>query len=170
LPIVRHYLSKKEKKHVVNELENILGLSLKEVFGKVDSVEEVKVEGKTYYAINGILSLFKTSEGKLIPTIPLLLRVKDLNALRIARVVVDMGAIKPITNGADVMIPGIKSVHGDFEVGDLVIVVDEKYGKPICVGIALLDATTVKTSSRGKAIKNIHHIKDEIWELSRRLS
>lgn len=81
------------------------------------------------------------------------------------RVVVDMGAVKFLANGADVMSPGIVEADPKIEKGDLVIVVDEKYKKPITVGISLIDGPSMVRNRKGKAIKNIHYIGDKIWNL-----
>ena len=82
--------------------------------------------------------------------------------LPIPRVVVDLGAVKPIASGADVMGPGIKEVEGSFNPGDLVAVVDEKIRAVIALGIAQRSSDEAK--ERGKTIKNIHHAGDTIWK------
>jgi len=77
-------------------------------------------------------------------------------------VVVDEGAVKFIMNGADVMKPGIVRADEDIEKGDFVIVTEEKKNTPIAIGVALVDGTEMK-SGKGKAVKNIHHVGDKIW-------
>lgn len=86
-------------------------------------------------------------------------------------VVVDMGAVKPLLRGADVMIPGIVEVKGFFNKGDPVVVVDEKYNKPLIVGKALIQSQDIvsKKLSKGKAIENIHRIGDKLWNLTKSL-
>ena len=44
--------------------------------------------------------------------------------------------------------------------------VEEDYGRPLAIGIALMDGKTMKEKPKGKAVKNIHHAKDKIWELT----
>ncbi|RDD53282.1 MAG: RNA-binding protein, partial [Candidatus Korarchaeota archaeon NZ13-K] len=77
------------------------------------------------------------------------------------KVVVDIGAVKPIASGADVMGPGVKEVEGSFREGDLVAVVDERLRAVIAVGIALRPSGEAR--ERGKTIKNIHHAGDALW-------
>ncbi len=77
-------------------------------------------------------------------------------------VVVDEGAVRFIMNGADVMKPGIVRVDEDIEKEDLVIVTEEKKNTPIAIGVALVDGPEMK-SGKGKAVKNIHHVGDKIW-------
>ncbi len=78
-------------------------------------------------------------------------------------VTVDMGAVKHICNGADVMRPGIVSMD-DFAKGALVTVKDSRYAKYIAVGVALLSSDDAKGMSRGVIVKNMHYVGDMIWE------
>ena len=45
------------------------------------------------------------------------------------KIVVDMGAVPYVCKGADIMAPGIRSVNGEFETNNLLIVVDERHNK-----------------------------------------
>jgi PUA domain protein len=81
------------------------------------------------------------------------------------RVVVDAGAIPYVVNGADVMRPGIVSVTDDVKGQAPVQIVDERHGKPLAIGIALLDAPDMRASASGKMCKNFHHVSDEIWNI-----
>lgn len=80
-------------------------------------------------------------------------------------VVVDMGAVRFLANGADVMSPGIVDADPEIERDDIVIVVDEKHHKPLAVGISLISGPEMIKNNSGKAIKTIHHIGDAIWDL-----
>lgn len=82
---------------------------------------------------------------------------------RMPRIFVDEGAVPHILNGADVMRPGIVDMVNDFEEGDVVCIYEEKYRKPIAVGIALFSSDDMRKMSRGKVVKNIHHLKDKLW-------
>jgi PUA domain protein len=81
------------------------------------------------------------------------------------RVVVDAGAIPYVVNGADVMRPGIVSISDDVKAQAPVQIVDERHGKPLAIGIALLDAADMRASISGKVCKNFHHVSDEIWNI-----
>jgi len=81
------------------------------------------------------------------------------------RIVVDAGAIPYVVNGADVMRPGIVSVTDDVKANSPVQIVDERHGKPLAIGIALLDAPVIRASTSGKMCKNFHHVSDEIWNI-----
>ncbi len=81
-------------------------------------------------------------------------------------VVVDMGAIRFITKGADVMGPGITEVDPGIQKDDQVWICDEKHRKPFAIGIALLTGEEMKTKKPGKAIKTLHYVGDHFWMLT----
>ena len=83
--------------------------------------------------------------------------------------IVDMGAVPHIVNGADVMRPGIKDFRGEFDEGDFVVVRDERNLRPLAVAIALVGLEECRAMKRGKVAKNIHHVNDRIWKLMRRI-
>jgi PUA domain protein len=78
-------------------------------------------------------------------------------------VTVDMGAVRFVTNGADVMGPGIVDADPAIKPGDVVWVREERHGKPLAVGIALADGAVLKTKPKGKQIKSLHFVGDRIW-------
>jgi PUA domain protein len=78
-------------------------------------------------------------------------------------VVVDMGAIRFITNGADVMTPGIVDADKDIIKSDPVWICDEKHYKPLAIGIALINGEQMIDKNKGKAVKIIHYVGDNIW-------
>jgi len=80
-------------------------------------------------------------------------------------VVVDMGAVKFMAKGADVMSPGITEADPDIKEGDLVIIVDETHRKPLATGRSLISGAEMVENSKGKAVKTLHFIGDEIWNL-----
>jgi PUA-domain protein len=81
------------------------------------------------------------------------------------RVVVDAGAVKFVANGADVMRPGIVSISPDIRAGRPVQIVEERHGKPLAVGVALLDAADMERQEKGKSVKSIHYVGDDVWNL-----
>src|SRR5438552_2821593 len=79
---------------------------------------------------------------------------------------VDMGAVRFIYNGADVMAPGITEADPAIREGDIVWVRDEKNRQPLAVGRAIMDGPTMAREEKGKAIETLHHVGDEIWRLA----
>ncbi len=119
-------------------------------------------DGKEIILAEGKELFFRTRDG----LFPILTAV---DAVRLRRVVVDMGAVPHVANGADVMGPGVTSADAEIRAGDIVAVVDERHGKPISVGVALVSGSEMKTP-KGKVVENVHHVGDEIWQATREKS
>lgn len=82
-----------------------------------------------------------------------------------AKVTVDMGAVRHVTNGADVMTPGITEADPDIEPEDLVWVADETHGKPLGVGQALVAGSDLVEMEQGKGVASLHYLGDKLWDL-----
>jgi PUA domain protein len=80
-------------------------------------------------------------------------------------VTVDAGAISFVSDGADVMRPGITDADPAIEAGDLVVIVEEAHGKALAIGEALTDGGDM-TGDSGKVVKSLHHVGDELFEFS----
>ncbi|MBS7623137.1 DUF1947 domain-containing protein [Candidatus Bathyarchaeota archaeon] len=104
------------------------------------------------------------SEGRLIPT---LFFESYLEAA--PKIVVDMGAIPRICNGADVMAPGVREVEGAFSKGGFVVVVDETHRKPLAVGNALVDSEMMRGVRHGPVVETLHYAGDTIYKIGRPL-
>ncbi|MBE44289.1 MAG: RNA-binding protein [Thaumarchaeota archaeon] len=93
--------------------------------------------------------------------LPLLTNENVLNSF--PSVTIDMGAIRFICNGANVMRPGIVSTD-EFNKDDIVVVKDNKHGKYLAVGIALVASKEVQTMLKGQVINNMHYVSDKFWK------
>jgi PUA domain protein len=80
------------------------------------------------------------------------------------KIVVDMGAVAHVANGAQIMRPGIREIRGDFAKGDLVLVVDERFGKAIAIGLAEMGSEMMKSVNKGRVVTNLHYVGDELWK------
>lgn len=78
-------------------------------------------------------------------------------------VTVDSGAVSFVSDGANVMRPGITEATDDIEPGDLVVVVEESHGKALGVGRADTDGSDMVGES-GKVVETLHHVGDELYE------
>ena len=87
---------------------------------------------------------------------------------RFPKVVVDMGAVKFVCNGANVMRPGIRS-YSKFEKDQLVCVVEESRNKFLAVGRSLVSSEEMITMTKGEVIKNLHHVSDRFWESAKEI-
>ncbi|MCD6260280.1 MAG: pseudouridine synthase [Thaumarchaeota archaeon] len=157
-----NYLSKRETSMLV---ERIRSLYWGEVLrGKIRNAMEIREDGIKLYRI-GELIVGEIDE-KLYPVI----HERNLEALdRLPSMIVDMGAVPHIVNGADVMRPGVKDFRGEFNEGDFVVVRDERNLRPLAVAIALVGLEECRAMKRGKVAKNIHHVNDRIWKLMRKI-
>ena len=79
---------------------------------------------------------------------------------------VDMGAVKFMCNGANVMRPGIKS-HTEFSKDEIVCIVEESQQKFLAVGKSLVHSSEMKEMSKGEVVKNLHYISDKYWEINK---
>ncbi|MEM1575614.1 MAG: PUA domain-containing protein [Nitrososphaerota archaeon] len=84
---------------------------------------------------------------------------------RLPSVFIDKGAIPHICNGADIMRPGIVKFNGNFSIGDIVLIKDIEYSKILAIGEALKESYLCIEEKKGRIIKNIHYIGDNIWKI-----
>jgi PUA-domain protein len=145
-------MKRKDAKRLVEEAKDVLGI--------VDSnsfMQSEAEDGTTVYLLDGE-ALLARREGTLFPT----LIHPGLDEL--PSIVVDMGAIPYVCNGADVMAPGIVDVKGGFSEGELVVIRDVTHGKALSVGVSLASSEEMRKMMKGRAIRNIHHVGDKIWQ------
>lgn len=133
----------------------VTGLSA--TFGSLQAgkVETAQFEDKELYLFDESIEFVKDENG-LYP----FLGGSYLDSL--PNVVVDMGAIRFVCNGADVMAPGITEM-GSFESGELVVIRDVTHGKALAIGIANKSSSDIERSKKGKVIKNLHYVGDKLW-------
>ncbi len=127
---------------------------------KKDIVEVVEDNSLKVLVINHEPAFFY-HDNKLIPT----LKYLQTQPLLLKKITIDMGAVKFIVNGADVMRPGITEIDEGIQKDDLVVIVDQNNKKPLAVGIALFNSEEMKAMPKGKAIKTIHYVGDEVWKV-----
>ncbi len=146
----RKSLKRKPAKKLVEELSS--------VFGEIEAerVESAMLRGVTIYLLDDVVE-FVRDDDILYP----FLGGSHVDGLH--RVVVDMGAIPYVCNGADVMAPGIKDMES-FEVGDIVVVRDVTHGKALAIGKALKSSSDSEARRKGKVIENLHYVGDGLWK------
>jgi malignant T-cell-amplified sequence len=81
-------------------------------------------------------------------------------------VMVDMGAVKFICKGANVMRPGIKK-HNEFEKEKIVCIIEESQHKFLAVGKSLVASSELERIEKGEVVKNMHYISDKFWEVGK---
>jgi PUA-domain protein len=160
----RYFLKARESKELLDKASRRLGISLEQVFGDKANFEVVQTESIRLFLIAGKPILAQTGEN-IYPT----LTFKELLD-HAPKVTVDMGAVPYICKGANVMAPGIRGFNGQFQKGDLVMIIDEKHGKPIALGETLYDTEQAKGVKQGIIIKNIHYVGDKTWNHLKQLT
>lgn len=83
-------------------------------------------------------------------------------------ITVDMGAVKFVCNGANVMRPGITR-FSEFEKGQIVCVIEESQKKYLAVGKSLLSSQEAKSNTKGEVVKNMHYISDKFWNIGKEI-
>lgn len=160
----RHFIKSSEIKILKEEiLEQYSENFISQIFPKKCKVEIILTEdGDTLYSINDVLKLWKSEDGY-IPVLTLLLRKK----IELKTIIVDMGAVKFVTNGADIMRPGITHIDSKIKKNEIIEIVDEKNHRSLAVGKAMFDAKDMEAKTSGKVIKNLHTINDNIWKFEK---
>ena len=97
------------------------------------------------------------------PTIHALLDGKVI----LPQVTVDMGAVRYVVNGADIMRPGITNIDEGIQEGSVVAIVDERHGKPLAIGISKFSTDDMRVAESGKVVKSIHYVNDALWDFSK---
>lgn len=160
----RHRLKKKQIRALLDEIVSEYGSdggleAISEIeVGNIDAIGEVVFVKKT-------LCFFREESKRLVVSLKGLECCSFVNR----RVIVDMGAVKFVTNGADVMAPGIVDADEKILKGEIVWVCDVNNKKPLAVGEALVSSEEMKKSQKGKAIRTIHWVGDELWEIAKDL-
>jgi PUA-domain protein len=153
----RHHL----RSDAVDEIRDALGASLG-VSVEADSFEKVELQGGDWDVVlvdGEALVLYLDGDP--------FVTVRGANVLSPTKrvVTVDPGAIEFVSNGADVMRPGIVAADEAIAEGDLVVVDEETHGKVLAVGRALTDGADM-AGREGRVVESIHHVGDDLFELS----
>ena len=155
----RHFLKEKEVKKLLADVSKRFKVEVEKLFGPKLSIEIAEAQTTKIFIVNDE-PLLAESGDELFPT---LLFEKLFPSL--PKVVVDMGAVSRVCNGADVMAPGVVRIEGEFDEKDLLLITDERHGKPLAIGVALFGSHVVKPLQHGKIVKTIHHVGDRLWSV-----
>ncbi len=154
----RYPIKTKEAKQLLDEASRTVKLDLEGLFGAKANVEVVESDVGEIYLVGGKPLLLR-ADGKVLPT---LLFTEWI--AKAPKIVVDMGAVPYVCKGATVMAPGIVRYEGEFAAGELVAVVDVKFGKALALGESLMDAETARQTKKGPVVKTLHYVGDKVWD------
>ena len=154
----RHRLKNKEIKKIQDELQ----ISYNQYFfDEKSTLETGDIEGIKIILVDDT-PCFIIHENKIVFTLRGIHKYKPREKF----VVVDMGAVQFVTNGADVMAPGIVDADKNINENDQVWICEERHHKPLAVGIALMNGEEMKKNKQGKAVRIIHYVGDTLWNLT----
>jgi len=146
-------MKRRDARGLLDELESLFGVT------GVKKAEEADYEDKKVYILDDRMAFIRDVNG-IYPFLG------GVEVDRLPSVVVDMGAIPYVCNGADIMAPGIKEITGGFEEGDIVVVRDVTHRKALSVGRALKSSAEIEASRKGRVIQNLHYVGDKLWKLA----
>jgi PUA-domain protein len=162
--VERRFMKEKDARKILSEFLKHVHVNDQQLAFLKLPVEVSEMKHEELFFVDGV-PLFAKSGNMLFPT---LTSTKILSAL--PKATVNMGAVPYVCNGADVMAPGIVGFEGDFGKDDFVVVVDERHKKPIAMAAALFNSEEAKKLERGRVLKNMHYVGDNIWNLTKQLS
>lgn len=154
----RHRLRQKEIRALAEKLEQSLGAK---VFDETTTVDMAEGPGYHVVYVEGKIIALVFEDGTPFLTVRGFLRYEATKRF----VTVDMGAVKFVANGADVMGPGIVDADAGIAEGDLVWIRDVRNKRPLAVGRALMSGEGLAKKEKGRAIASVHHVGDRIWQL-----
>ncbi len=163
MTVLRHSLKEKEARRLLNNFSQKLYADPKKLFGDKLRVEVAENQGIEVIFVDGKPLLAKV-HNSLVPTL-----IFDAVLESLPKIVVNMGAVPYICNGADVMAPGVVRVEGEFKKDDFLLVVDERHRKPLMIGTSLFDSDAMKGLKQGKIVKNNHYVSDKLWNFIKKM-
>jgi len=154
----RHHLRSDAVADIADALADNLGVEL-----DADSFEKVEFEDSDWdvVLVDGEPYVLYVEENEPFLT------VQGANAHPPEKhvVTVDTGAISFVSDGADIMRPGITEADDDIDEGDLVAINEEAHGKFLAIGRAMADGADMVGES-GKVVESVHHVGDDLFDFS----
>jgi PUA-domain protein len=160
----RYAVKSKEAKQIIAQASQKLKINLGALFGAKVNVEVMEGETDKLFLVDGKPTLFAVGD-LILPTLN-----SEQVISQLPKIVVDMGAVKFVCNGADVMAPGVVRYEGVFGKGDLAVVIDAKHGKPLALGEMLFGLEEAKSTKKGAVMKSRHFVSDAIWNFAKLLA
>jgi len=158
----RHMMKKKAQKQLIEQLTKELDTEIANLDDDARLEEGILDDGSRVIILDGEI-LFFQEDRLFIPSLRAILK----GIISIPQVVVDMGAVSFVVNGADIMRPGVTKVDRRIKKGSIVAIVDENHGKPLAVGISIMDANEMESANSGKVVLSKHHVGDALWEFGK---
>jgi PUA domain protein len=161
----RHHLRSDAIGAIQDGIEAELGVTV-----GADSFEKVEFDNSDWNVVlvdGEPLVLYVDSDATASDEQEPFLTVRGANEFPPTRriVTVDAGAIQFVSDGADVMRPGIVEADEVIDEGDLVVINEEGHGKFLAIGRALVDGAEM-VGNEGRVVESIHHVGDDLYEMT----
>jgi PUA domain protein len=143
--VKRYFLKEKATRQLLLELSQKFKVDTEQLFGPKPHIELAETQVAEILFINR-KPLFARVDENILPT----LIFNDVFPLLL-------------------MVPGVVQINGDFNTDDFVLVVDERHGKPLAIGVALFDSHAMRKMKRGKIVRNIHYVGDRLWKALKKI-
>ena len=147
-------------KSETNQILKLVSAEWRQELPKIKNLKVYFIDEHTQLMTGNEITVLKIDSNYL----PFLNQPKVLE--KFPNVMVDMGAVKFMCKGANVMRPGIKK-YTEFSKGDVVCIVEESQHKFLAVGKAVTDSSELDDMKKGEVIKNLHYISDKCWEFAK---
>ena len=144
-------------KSETNALLKKVAVQWKMEFPKIKNLKVHQISSDAQIITGEGIKILKVNEDYL----PFLSETETLK--KFPNVMVDMGAIKFMCKGANLMRPGIKK-YTEFEKDSLVCIIEESQHKFLAVGKATVASSELESMEKGEIVKNMHYISDNFWE------
>jgi len=160
----RHFLREGEAAQLLDQFSQKLKIDLKQLYGAKTQIEVAEAQKAKIFFVNN-KPILAIENDTLIPT----LLFEEAQRL-LPKIIVNMGAVPHICNGADVMAPGVVRIEKEYKTNDYAIVADERHNKPLAIVITLTESQTAQKMQHGKIAKNIHYVGDNLWNQLKKVS
>tara|TARA_B100000029_G_scaffold220348_1_gene218082 strand:+ start:304 stop:774 length:471 start_codon:yes stop_codon:yes gene_type:complete len=129
---------------------------------KIKNLKVYEIDNETQLITGKDIKILKIKDEYL----PFLSEISTLEKFPFVQV--DMGAVKFMCKGANLMRPGIKK-FSEFSKYDIVCIVEESQNKFLAIGKSEVDSSELDSMDKGEVLKNLHYISDKAWEISKTL-
>ena len=129
---------------------------------KIKNLKVYEIDNETQLITGNDIKILKIKDEHL----PFLSEIQILE--KFPYIQVDMGAVKFMCKGANLMRPGITK-FSEFSKNDIVCIVEESQNKFLAVGKSEVNSSELENMDKGEVLKNLHYISDKAWEISKTL-
>lgn len=135
------------------------------ILPKKEQMQVAKCQNHIQVAVmRGVPLFFCERDGPWFPTLRLLHQWPDM----MPKLRADVGAIKFVLSGANIMCPGLTSpgatIHDEVDEGCPVAIYAEGKEHAMAVGITKMSTADIKSINKGHGVDNVHYLNDGLWK------